>query len=213
MGKHQDTALWALVHAERAALAEDLAGLSAEQWRAATLCSDWTVEQVVAHLSAAASIGQWRWIRSMAGARFRPDVHNLRRLNEHLGSTPAETLAKFRAVINNTVAPTSDTAAFLGEVVVHAQDIRRPLGLAHTPSIEALAPVAEFFARRDFAVPSRRNAAGLELRADDGPFAAGAGPLVIGSTLALVMGMAGRRAYLDELSGDGVAVLRERIEA
>lgn len=213
MAKTQDTQLWALAHAERAALADDLAGIGPEQWRHGTLCGQWDVEQVVAHLSAAASIGQWRWIRSMLGARFRPDVHNLRRLKEHLGATPEQTLEQFRAIVTSTTSPTSDTAAYLGEVVVHAQDIRHPLGLAHTPSLEALTPVAEFFARRDFAVPSRSNAAGLELKADDGPFAAGAGPLVTGSTLALVMAMAGRGAYLEQLQGPGLETLRQRLAA
>lgn len=213
MAKTQDTQLWALAHAERAALADDLAGIGPEQWRHGTLCGQWDVEQVVAHLSAAASIGQWRWIRSMLGARFRPDVHNLRRLNEHLGATPHQTLEQFRAIVTSTTAPTSDTAAYLGEVVVHAQDIRQPLGLPHVPSIEALTPVAEFFARRDFAVPSRSNAAGLELKADDGPFAAGTGSLVTGPTLALVMAMAGRGAYLEQLQGPGVETLRQRLAA
>jgi uncharacterized protein (TIGR03083 family) len=50
--------LWALAHAERAALAEDLAGLGAQQWRHDTLCGEWDVEQVVAHLTAAASLNQ-----------------------------------------------------------------------------------------------------------------------------------------------------------
>ena len=54
MARPQDGHLWALAHAERAALAEDLAGLSAGQWRHGTLCGDWDVEQVVAHLTAAA---------------------------------------------------------------------------------------------------------------------------------------------------------------
>ena len=119
--------LWALAHAERAALAKDLAGLSAEQWRHETLCGEWDVEQVVAHLTAAASLNQGQWLRSMLGARFRPDVHNQRRLAEHRGSTPAETLDRFRAVITSTTAPSSHTPAYLGEVVVHAQDIRQPL--------------------------------------------------------------------------------------
>lgn len=213
MARSPDNDLWALIHAERAALANDLAGLAAEQWHHKTLCPRWDVEQVAAHLTAAASLNQWQWIRSMVGARFRPDVHNLRRLKEHLGSAPAETLAGFHAVINSTVAPTSDTAAYLGEVVVHAQDIRQPLGLSLVPSLAALTPVAEFFVRRDFAVPSRRNAAGLHLQASDGPFTAGAdtGPPVTGSTLALVMVMAGRGVYLEQLSGAGVEILRERL--
>ena len=215
MARPQDGQLWALAlaQAERAALAEDLAGLSAEQWRHATLCGEWDVEQVVAHLTAAASLSQSRWLRSMLAARFRTDVHNQRRLAEHRGSTPAETLDRFRAVITSTTAPSSHTPAYLGEVVVHAQDIRQPLGLARAPGVDALTPVADFFARRDFAVPSRTRVAGLQLRADDGPFTAGTGPLVTGSTLALVMSMAGRVSYLAELDGPGVPTLRSRLEA
>ena len=212
MARPQDGQLWALAQAERAALAEDLAGLSAEQWRHATLCGEWDVEQVVAHLTAAASLSQSQWLRSMLAARFRPDVHNQRRLAEHRGRTPAETLDRFRAVITSTTAPSSHTPAYLGEVVVHAQDIRQPLGLARTPGVDALTPVADFFARRDFTVPSRTRVAGLQLRADDGPLATGTGPLVTGSTLALVMSMAGRMPYVAELDGPGVPTLRSRLD-
>jgi len=213
VARTQHSHLWALVHAERAALAKDLAGLGAEQWRHDTLCGEWDVEQVVAHLIAAASLNQWQWLRSMLGARFRPDVHNQRQLAEHCGSTPAETLDRFRAVITSTTAPSWHTPAYLGEVVVHAQDIRQPLGLMRTPSLDAMTPVADFFARRDFAVASRTHVADLQLRADDGPFATGTGPLVSGSTLALVMSMAGRVSYLAELDGPGVPTLRSRIQA
>ena len=211
MARSRDDRLFALAHAERAALAEDLSCLSADQWRHGTLCGRWDVEQVVAHLTAAASLNQWQWLRSMLGARFRPDVHNQRRLAEHRGGTPAETLDRFRAVITSTTTPSGHIPAYLGEVVVHAQDIRKPLGLPRTPSVEALTPVAEFFARRDFTVPSRTHVAGLRLRADDGPFATGTGPLVTGSTLALVMAMAGRAPYLDHLDGPGVPTLRSRL--
>ncbi len=148
MARTQHDHLWAQAHAERAALVEDLSGLSAEQWRHDTLCGEWDVEQVVAHLTAAASLNRRQWLRSMLGARFRPDVHNQRRLAEHRGSTPAETLDRFRAVITSTTAPSWHTPAYLGEVVVHAQDIRQPLGLARQPSLDAMTPVAYFFARR-----------------------------------------------------------------
>lgn len=202
---------WELARAERTALADDLSTLSTAQWRHATLCGQWNVEQVVAHLTAAASLNQWQWLRSMVGARFRPDVHNERRLEEHQGTTPAETLERFRAVISSTTAPSGHTPAYLGEVLVHAQDIRWPLGLPATPTLEALTPVAEFFVRRDFTVPSSTHASGLQLRADDGPFATGSGPLVTGSTLALVMSMAGRAAYSDHLRGPGAPILRSRL--
>lgn len=212
MSRKRDDALWALAHAERTALSEDLSTLSAAQWRHDTLCGQWNVEQVVAHLTAAASLNQWQWLCSMFGARFKPDVHNQRRLAEYLGRTPAETLNQFRAVINSTTAPSGHDPAYLGEVLVHAQDIRWPLQLPGTPSIEALTPVADFFARRDFTVASRTLVADLKLRADDGPFATGSGPLVTGSTLALVMSMAGRAPYLDQLDGPGLPLLRSRLD-
>jgi uncharacterized protein (TIGR03083 family) len=213
MAKPQYDHLWALAHAERAALADDLAGLSAEQWGHGTLCDKWNVEDVVAHLTAAASLTQGKWLRSMLAARFRPQVHNQRRLAEYRGDNPVDTLDRFRAVISSTTAPSAHVPAYLGEVVVHAQDIRRPLGLTQVPSVDALTPVAEFFARRNFAVPSSSRVADLRVQADDGPFTAGSGPLVTGSTLALVMSMAGRAPYADELDGPGVQLLRTRMHS
>lgn len=203
--------LWTATHAERARLADDLADLTDEQWATPSLCGGWTVEEVVAHLTAAASIGRWRWIASVLGARFDPAVHNARRLAEHRGATPAETLARFRAVVTSTVAPSGHTPAWLGEVVVHGEDIRRPLGIAHTPPTATTTPVAEFYARRDFTVAGKTLSRGLRLEATDGPFATGEGPLVTGPTLALVMAMAGRTAHLDDLTGPGVVALRERL--
>ena len=203
-------ALWAAVHAERASLADDLADLDDTRWAQPSLCGRWTVEEVVAHLTAAASIGRLRWLASVLGARFDFDVHNDRRLAEHRGATPAETLERFHRVVTSTTAATGHTAAWLGEVVVHAQDVRRPLGLPRTPPTEAVTEVARFYASRDFTVASRSIADGLRLEATDGPFTTGAGPLVTGTTLALTMAMAGRRAYCDDLTGPGAPVLRDR---
>jgi len=206
-----DAGLWELTHAARRGLADDLSGLEPEQWRAPTLCPGWDVEHVVAHLTAAATVGRWRWIRSIVSSGFRPAVHNERLLLEHLGGAPAETLSRFEAVTDATTAPTGDTAAYLGEVLVHGQDIRSPLGITTEPAIEALTATADFFARRNFTVPSKTLTAGLRMVATDGPFAAGAGPEVTGPTVALVMTMAGRHAYLDQLAGAGRDVLVQRL--
>ena len=72
--------LWTATHAERARLADDLAGLTAAQWATPSLCGDWTVEEVVAHLTAAASIGRWRWIASsLSRGVSAPSVHSCAR--------------------------------------------------------------------------------------------------------------------------------------
>ncbi|WP_341720050.1 maleylpyruvate isomerase family mycothiol-dependent enzyme [Micromonospora sp. FIMYZ51] len=203
-------ALWSATHAERAALADDLAELRDANWAQPSLCGNWTIEEVVAHLTAAASTGTVRWLTSILGARFDSDLHNQRRLAEQRGATPAETLERFRRVITSTTAATGHTAAWLGEVIVHGQDIRRPLGLPHTPPVPAVTEVARFYASRDFTVASRSATKGLRLEATDGPFATGTGPLVSGTTLALTMAMAGRHVYHDELTGPGVPIMRAR---
>lgn len=204
--------MWSAIHAERAALAEDLADLDAALWATPSLCGSWTVEEVVAHLTAAASIGRARWLTSVLGARFDFDLHNARRLAEHRGATPAETLDRFRAAITHTRAASGHTPAWLGEVVVHGQDVRRPLGIERTPAVAATGTVATFYASRDFTVASRTAVAGLRLEATDGPFEHGTGPLVRGTTIALTMAMAGRAAYCADLDGPGVIVLRDRCQ-
>ncbi len=202
--------LWELIHKERARLVADLDDLEPEAWSRKSLCAAWTVEDVVAHLTAAATVGRLRWIASMLGARFDPDEHNRRRLFEQRGPTPADTLERFRAAVDSRVAPSGHTAAWLGEVIVHGADVRYPLGIADAPSADATTAVAQFFVRRDFTVRGRTLSQGLRLVATDGPFATGDGPVVEGTTLALVMAMAARAPFLDQLAGPGVQVLRGR---
>jgi len=51
---------------------------------------------------------------------------------------------------------------------------------------------------------------GTTLRATDTEWQHGTGPEVSGPAIALVMAMTGRKAALDDLTGEGVAVLRDR---
>jgi len=202
---------WGMIRAERGRLADDLEALRPAEWSAPTLCADWSVEDVVAHLTAGASIGRWGWLRSIAGAGFRPAVHNARRLAEHRGPTPAQTLDRFRGVVDSRVAPTGDLWAWLGEVVVHGSDVREPLGIRTAPDPDAVLVVAEGYVRKDFAVASRSTARGLRLVATDSTFRAGDGPTVEGTTLDLVLAMAGRPTAASRLRGDGASVLVERL--
>jgi uncharacterized protein (TIGR03083 family) len=197
------TDLWPLIHAERAALADDLATLTDQQWKHTTLATEWTVEEVVAHLTAAATTGRWAWLKSIAGAGFDPAVHNNRRLAEHLGPTPAGTLANFRQVIDSTTVPTNNLAAWLGEVVIHGEDIREPLGLRRSYPAEALVVLLEYLASSNFTVPSKARARGLTLLATDLGQWVGSGPEVEGTALDLIMAMAGRPVPVERFSGPG----------
>jgi uncharacterized protein (TIGR03083 family) len=201
---------WSLIHAERAALAADLEELTEQRWATRSLCDLFTVREVLAHLTAGASLNPVRWMAGVLRCRFDFDRQVAMRLAEHMGAAPAETLARFRQVIASTTKPPLPIVAMLGETIVHGEDIRRPLGIERDYPVTTLTTVADYYQGSDLPVLARKRVRGLRLTATDGPFTAGAGPRVAGTTLALVMAMAGRAPYCDELDGDGVAILRER---
>ncbi|WP_433292997.1 maleylpyruvate isomerase family mycothiol-dependent enzyme [Pseudonocardia sp. CA-142604] len=201
---------WTAVHAERAALAADLTGLTDEQWATPSLCPGLSVRDVLAHLTAGASLNPLRWFAGVVRCRFDFDKQVKMRLAEQLGATPAETLARFRGVVHSTTAPPLPKVAMLGEIVVHGEDIRRPLGIDHDYPIELVTQLATFYTSSDLMLVGKTRVAGLRLVATDGPFATGVGPLVSGTTLAITMATTGRVGYCDDLTGDGVETLRAR---
>ncbi|MFC8594785.1 maleylpyruvate isomerase family mycothiol-dependent enzyme [Streptomyces atroolivaceus] len=204
------TEVWPLIHTERAALAADLADLSDDQWATPSLCTGLMVREVLAHLTAGASLTTVRWLAGVIRCRFDFDKQVAMRLAEQLGATPAETLERFRRVVPSRTKPPLPAVAMLGETIVHAEDIRRPLGLHRDYPTETVTRVAEYYQGSDLVVLAKGRIGDLRLVADDGPFKTGAGALVSGSTLALTMAMTGRAAYLDDLEGGGVELLRER---
>ncbi|WP_405137357.1 maleylpyruvate isomerase family mycothiol-dependent enzyme [Nocardia sp. NBC_01388] len=204
------TDVWPLVHAERAALAADLADLTDKQWTTQSLCTELTVREVLAHLTAGATLTPVRWLAGVIRCRFDFEKQVAMRLAEHLGASPAETLDRFREVVTNTTKPLMPTVAMLGEVIVHGEDIRRPLAIHRDYPIDTLTRVAEYYQGTNLPVLTKGRIGGLRLVATDGPFTTGSGLPVSGTTVALIMAMAGRSAYCDELDGDGVTRLRDQ---
>lgn len=207
------TTTWATIHTERAALAVDLADLADSRWGTPSLCEGWSVEEALAHLTAGALETRWRWIASVLRARFDFDKHNRRRITENLGKTPRSTLENFHAAIPSAKGPSGHHWAWLGEIVIHGEDIRRPLGIAPATPPEVAREVASHFAVKNFTVPSKTHVAGLQLVATDSDFRHGEGLDVTGPTLSLVLAMAGREAHLADLEGSGVEQLAAAISA
>jgi uncharacterized protein (TIGR03083 family) len=200
--------LWAAVAAERGALADDLAGLTAEQWRARTLCHQWNVGQVVAHMTSTASLTPLRFAGAFAGAGFSFPTFANRQIRKHLGADRAETLDRFRAVRDSTSSPPGPRASWLGEAIVHAEDIRRPLGIAHTYDPDAVRHVADFYKGSNALIGTKGRISGLSLIATDADFRHGEGQEVAGPLMSLLMAMTGRAAACDDLTGPGVDRLR-----
>ncbi|MFA3876306.1 maleylpyruvate isomerase family mycothiol-dependent enzyme [Streptomyces sp. MMCC 100] len=202
--------VWPSIRTERAALAADLADLTDGQWATPSLCAGLTVREVLAHLTAGASLNTVRWLAGVIRCRFDFDKQVAVRLAEQLGAGPAETLERFRHIVPSTTKPPLPAVAMLGETLVHGEDIRRPLGIRYAYPIDVVTRVAEYYQGSDLVVVAGKRVAGLRLTAVDGPFATGSGPAVSGPTTALVMAMTGRADHCDDLEGEGVELLRSR---
>jgi uncharacterized protein (TIGR03083 family) len=202
--------VWPTIHAERKALAADLDGVSADDWTKTSLCTDWTVRDVVAHMTATAKLSGGSFFPKLAGSGFSITKLQAKDIAVERGSNPGDTLARFKAEITSVKHPPGPVDSWLGEVVIHSEDIRRPLGIGHEYPVDALVQVADFYKKSNLIIGAKRRIGGLRLRATDAEWSHGEGPEVAGPILSLVMAMTGRRPAVDDLAGDGVTTLRAR---
>ena len=202
---------WPTIHTERAALADDLAGLTDDQWETPSLCAPWTVRQVLAHMTVTATMTPPRFFLKLASSGFRFHRMTAREVAAESSGTPTQGLAEFRAHINDSTSPPGPVDSWLGETIVHAEDIRRPLGITHEYPVEAVLRVADFYKKSNILIGAKSRIDGLTLRATDADWSTGAGPEVSGPLLSLLLAMTGRRAVLDELSGEGLSQLSSRM--
>ena len=202
--------IWPVVHAERRALAADLANLTPEQWATPSLCTGWSVHDVLAHMVATAKETPPRFLVGMLTSGFRLSRMTEKRIAEERAGGPAATLAAFRAVETATSAPPGPKLSWLGEALVHAEDIRRPLGIAHEYPVASVTAVTDFYASSNVLIGGKNRVAGVTLQATDTDWSHGSGPVVSGPARALMLATTGRKAALGELSGPGLETLRAR---
>ncbi|WP_405013312.1 maleylpyruvate isomerase family mycothiol-dependent enzyme [Kitasatospora sp. NBC_01539] len=201
---------WPVIHAERRALLADVERLSPGQWATPSLCAGRTVQETLAHMAATAATTPARFAVRMAGSGFRFEAMAARDIAALTADGPAGTLAAFAARLESVRHPPGPLDSWLGETVVHAEDIRRPLGVVHPYPMAALTRCADFYRRSNLLIGGRRRIDGLALRATDTDWSAGTGPEVAGPMLALLMALTGRQEALGELAGAGVPTLASR---
>jgi hypothetical protein len=69
---------------------------------------------------------------------------------------------------------------------------------------------ADFYKKNRFPLKVHKRIAGVTLRMTDADWSHGSGPEVSGPGVAILMAMAGRKAVLPDLQGDGVTILASR---
>ena len=202
---------WPVIHAERTALADDLADLDQTGWDTPSLCAGWSVRQALGHMTVTARMTPPRFFLSMAKCGFNFEKMTTEEIRRETAGTPADTLAAFRGVSSSTSHPPGPVTSWLGETIIHSEDIRRPLGIEHEYPTEAVVRVADFYKGSNLIVGAKKRIAGLTLKATDADWSTGDGPDVSGPIVSLLLAMTGRRAALADLTGDGVTTLSSRM--
>ena len=208
-----DAATWAMIHAERKALAATLEELTTEQWDSPSLCAGWSVGFLAAHVLAGAEQTPGRFLGGMVTTGFRFNALMERDARSRAQLSRQQIVDRLRQRTTTTNHPPAPVMAMLGEVVVHGEDIRRPVGLPGTVADDAANACLQMYTKASFPVGGKKRIGGLRLVATDTGWSYGAGPEVSGPALSLLLAMTGRPAGLDDLSGDGAAELGQRVTA
>jgi uncharacterized protein (TIGR03083 family) len=202
---------WDMIRSERASLVDALAGLPADDWGRPSLASGWTVRDVVAHMIATAQMTPPKFFVGLAGTGFKFNAMSEKNIAAvRANRTDADLVQTYRSLVDSHSAPPGPATSWLGETVVHGEDVFRALGAYRDHPADHLTAVSDFYSGSNLLIGAKRRIEGVTLRATDTDWKHGTGPEVTGAHIALVMAMCGRKVALDDLAGPGVEIMRAR---
>jgi uncharacterized protein (TIGR03083 family) len=204
---------WSHVESERRSLALLLAGLTPDQWEQRSLCTQWRVRDVAAHvtMTPAGDPGLWEMVSGLVRARgdlwgFGRDVAIA--WAERPTSEIVDTLRDRAA--SRRMPVVTNAQNMLLDVIVHGQDIAVPLGIARPVPESAGLAAFERIWTMGWPFHARKRLAGLTLVATDADLEVGTGPRVEGPLSVLLLLVTGRTtAARERLRGPGL----ERVPA
>jgi uncharacterized protein (TIGR03083 family) len=197
---------------ERRSLAALLTGLTGEQQATQSLCSEWSVRDVVAHLVVPLEVSTPKFVLAMLACRGNFDRANVRLAREQARRPFGELTEVLRRKADSRFTPPgSGPEAPLTDLLVHGLDIRWPLGLPRDIPEERLHKSLTFLTAAPFRAVAKGTLDGLRLEAKDIDWGHGSGPTVSGDAEAILLAITGRTTALSHLSGDGVSTLRGRL--
>lgn len=137
---------WQMIKTERVTLVDRLGKLSDADWDTLSLCAGWTVRDVVAHMIATATMTPPAFFAKLIGSGFnfqamtRKDIAQIAS-----GRTNAELVELMRGRIDARTAPPGPVTSWLGETIVHGEDIFRALGGYGEHPVEHVVAVVDAF--------------------------------------------------------------------
>jgi len=188
-----DDAIWRAIDTERAGLADLLESLSPEELRAPSLCDGWTVRDVGAHLTLAPTMRTGAVLVAFVRARgsFNRMVRDTALVQAR--RSPEELVAILRDAVGvHRLAPGQKLKDALFDVLVHGQDIARPLGRTRSMPPQAAVVAADHVWQMGFPFHAQKRMRGRHLVATDVSWSAGSGTEVRAPIDDLVMLMSGR---------------------
>ncbi|MFD8250622.1 maleylpyruvate isomerase family mycothiol-dependent enzyme [Nocardia sp. NPDC059691] len=198
-----DTQVRRAVTAERAELAELLAGLDAEGWDSPTLCAGWRVREVVAHITMPYRLSSARLAVGMVAA-----FGNFNRLADRTARMDAATLSTsdlLKSLWDNVDHPWRPPGGGLSNAlshdVIHGLDITVALGLDRLVPEDRMRLVLDTIDPRTVKLFGAK-LGGIELRADDLDFSYGSGTVLSGRAQDLLLVLCGRKLPAGHLSGE-----------
>ena len=200
---------WTAVRTLRLAVADFLDTLSPAEWETPSLCEGWRVREVAGHLSLVPTISTWELVAAGPRAGFNPNRINTVLATRYGSRGPAQIVASIRDhAADRRTAKALDTRNSLFDIIVHSQDIARPLNREFPVPAEFSRAGLERVWAMGWPFHARRRLAGVTLTATDTDWTVGTGPEVAGPALALLLLSTGRLApALDALHGSGLSVL------
>jgi uncharacterized protein (TIGR03083 family) len=207
---------WQMIAAERRSLADLLAALDDDQWETPSLCHQWRVRDVAAHLALTPnSPGLLRILGNAVKARGSFDRVNHELAVAYARRPPSQIVAELRRDADSRRRPAITTLANLAfDTLVHGQDIAIPLGIPRPMPLRGAAEGARRVWVMGWPFWAKRRFRGYRLTATDVDWSAGTGDLEVrGPIAALLLLLTGRPAALGPLTGPGVAELRRRLTA
>ena len=200
---------------ERRGVADLMSGLTDEQLKAQSLCQEWTVHEVFAHLIVPLEVSLPRFMLAMLACGGSFDRANVRLTREQARRPSSELVEVLRRkAASRFTPPGAGPEAPLTDLRVHGLDIRWPLGLARDIPEERLRTSLSYLVGAPVGgVVPKGSLDGLRLEASDVGWAHGSGPAVSGTAEALLLAMTGRTAAFDHLGGAGMSTLRVRLAA
>lgn len=201
----------ALAAAERRDLADYLDTLTPDEWERPSLCGEWSVRDVAAHVSSYEMLSWPAVLALFARSGFSLNRSNQARLAEGRSLPAGELTARLRTyAVPRGITSMFGSAIALTDGVIHHQDIRRALGHPRRVPPDRLTAALNFtpMAR---VLPAPANLRGIRVVAADLDWSHGTGPEVRGPAEALLLALAGRPQALPELEGPGLPTLETRL--